>query len=37
MGVGEIILASKGKQDDYIIRNPQISHFKIVYKRHTHF
>ena len=28
MGIGEIILACKGKQDDYLIRNPQITQFK---------
>ena len=37
MGIGEIILACKGKQDDYLIRNPQITQFKKVFRRYTNF
>ncbi len=38
MGSGALIeLIAKGKQDVYIIGNPQISFFKTVYNRHTNF
>jgi len=32
-----IILAAKGSLDQHLIGNPQISFFKIVYRRHTNF
>jgi hypothetical protein len=34
---GIIQLACKGKQDTYLTSNPQITSFKMVYKRHTSF
>lgn len=38
MGGGALIdLIAKGKQDVYLIGNPQISFFKTVYNRHTNF
>lgn len=37
MGGGLIELVAHGVQDIYLIGNPQISFFKIVYKRHTNF
>ena len=32
-----IILAAKGNLDQHLIGNPQISFFKVVYRRHTNF
>ena len=37
MGGGLIQLTSLGKQDNYLISNPQYSFFKAVYRRHTNF
>ena len=38
MGAGTLVeLIARGKQDAYIIGNPQFSYFKSVYKRHTNF
>lgn len=37
MGGGLIQLVAKGYQDIYITDNPQITFFKIVYRRHTNF
>lgn len=38
MGAGTLVeLIARGKQDTYIIGNPQFSFFKSVYKRHTNF
>jgi hypothetical protein len=38
MGAGTLVeLIARGKQDVYLIGNPQFSYFKSVYKRHTNF
>ena len=38
MGAGTLVeLIARGKQDTYIIGNPQFSYFKSVYKRYTNF
>ena len=37
MGAGLIQLAAYGSQDIYLTGNPQITFFKIVYRRHTNF
>ena len=37
MGGGLIQLVSLGNQDEYITGNPQITFFKVVYRRHTNF
>ena len=37
MGGGLMQLAAYGAQDIYLTGNPQITFFKIVYKRHTNF
>lgn len=38
MGAGTLVeLIARGKQDIYIIGNPQFSYFKSVYRRHTNF
>ena len=38
MGAGTLVeLIARGKQDVYIIGNPQFSFFKSVYRRHTNF
>ena len=37
MGGGLLELVAHGVQDIYLIGNPQISFFKVVYKRHTNF
>lgn len=38
MGAGTLIeLIARGKQDTYIIGNPQFSYFKSVYRRYTNF
>jgi hypothetical protein len=38
MGAGTLVeLLARGKQDTYIIGNPQMSYFQSVYKRHTNF
>ncbi len=37
MGLGLLYLVSKGKEDLYIVQNPNITFFKIVYKKHTNF
>jgi hypothetical protein len=37
MGGGLVQLAAYGSQDVYLTTNPQITFFKIVYKRHTNF
>ena len=34
---GELQLTAIGTQNDYMIGNPQISFYKVVYKRHTNF
>jgi len=38
MGAGTLVeLIGRGKQDTYIIGNPQFSYFKSIYKRYTNF
>lgn len=37
MGGGLLQLVATGIQDKYLVGNPQISYFKVVYKRHTNF
>ena len=37
MGGGEIQIVAKGIQDMYLIKNPQITFFKVVYRRYTNF
>lgn len=37
MGGGLLQLLAKGAQDNILTGNPQISHFKIVFRRHTNF
>ena len=37
MAGGLLQLIAKGVDDLYIIGNPEITMFKIVYRRHTHF
>ena len=38
MGAGTLIeLIARGKQDSYLIGNPQFSYFKSVYRRYTNF
>ena len=37
MGGGLIQLITKGAQDIYLIGNPQITFFKVVYRRYTNF
>ena len=37
MGAGLIQLSAYGSQDIYLTGNPQITFFKIVYRRHTNF
>ena len=37
MGGGLIQLVVKGKQDAYLTGNPQITFFKMIYKRYTNF
>ena len=37
MSGGLIQLAAYGQQDIYISGNPQITFFKIIYRRHTNF
>ena len=37
MGSGTIQLLSRGKQDGFLIGNPQMTHFRKVFKRHTPF
>ena len=37
MGAGLIQLVAQGSQDIYLTGNPQITFFKIVYRRHTNF
>jgi hypothetical protein len=37
MGAGLIILVSGSKEKYYLTRNPEITFFKIIYKRHTNF
>ena len=37
MGLGSIYLISKGRDDLYIVQDPNITYFKIVYKKHTNF
>lgn len=38
MGAGALLeLVGRGSQDKYFIGNPQITFFKVVYKRHTNF
>lgn len=38
MGAGTLVeLLARGKQDTYIIGNPQMTYFRSVYKRHTNF
>ena len=37
MGGGLIQLTNTGAQDIYLTGNPQITYFKIVYRRHTNF
>jgi hypothetical protein len=37
MAGGQLQLVAKGGQDSYLLGNPQITYFKIVYRRHTNF
>ena len=37
MGSGILQIAAFGEQDAYLTGNPQMTFFKIVYKRHTNF
>jgi hypothetical protein len=37
MGLGLLILTTVGKENIYISTNPEITYFKIVYKRYTNF
>ena len=37
MGSGILQLAAFGEQDKYLTGNPQMTYFKIVYRRHTNF
>ena len=37
MGGGLIQLVSKGAQDVYLTGNPQVTFFKVVYRRYTNF
>lgn len=37
MGLGLLYLIAKGKEDLYMVQNPNITFFKIVYKKHTNF
>ena len=37
MAGGKLQVIAKGGQDSYLIGNPQITYFKIVYRRHTNF
>ena len=37
MGGGLIQLVAYGAQDMYLTGNPQITFFKVVYRRHTNF
>ena len=37
MGGGLLQLVAYGAQDDYLTGNPQITFFKVVYRRHTNF
>ena len=37
MGGAILQLAAKGAQDTYLIKNPEITFFKTVYRRHTNF
>lgn len=37
MGGGLIQLVAKGKQDIFLVKDPQITFFKVVYRRHTNF
>ena len=37
MGGGTLQLVAYGKQDENITGNPQITFFKMVYRRHTNF
>tara|TARA_B110000908_G_C10264593_1_gene462448 strand:+ start:832 stop:2301 length:1470 start_codon:yes stop_codon:yes gene_type:complete len=37
MGLGLLYLISRGREDLYMVQNPDITFFKIVYKKHTNF
>lgn len=37
MGGGHMQIAAFGEQDIYLVGNPQVTFFKIVYRRHTNF
>lgn len=37
MAGGQLQLVAKGGQDSYLLGNPQITFFKVVYRRHTNF
>ena len=37
MGGGLVQLVAYGAQDIYLTGNPQITFFKVVYRRHTNF
>jgi hypothetical protein len=37
MGAGEIRLVAHGVQDMFLTDDPQITYFKIIYRRHTNF
>lgn len=37
MGVGLLILATGSRESNFITKNPEITFFKVLYKRHTNF
>lgn len=37
MGIGYLQLSVRSESDKYLVGNPQMTHFKTVYKRHTNF
>lgn len=37
MGIGLLYLIAKGREDLYMVQDPNITFFKIVYKKHTNF
>ena len=37
MGLGSLYLIAKGRDDLYIVQDPDITYFKLVYKKHTNF
>jgi len=37
MGLGTLYLIARGRDDLYIVQDPDITYFKLVYKKHTNF